>query len=78
MVIEQEILMADGTWTILKRKDEICIVDPQGRCRHQSKGHINTAAHLAMQLQRLPLESEPNLDEALRLTVEKFRNGEGL
>ncbi len=73
-MIEQEVLMSDGTWTILKKDNEICIVDPQGRCRHQSKGHMNTAVHLAMQLQKLPLPPEPNLDEALRMTVENFRN----
>jgi len=48
-MVEQEIHMKDGIWTILKKGDEICIVDPQGRCRHMSKGH-NTAMHLAMQL----------------------------
>lgn len=76
LMVEQQLIMKDGAWTILKKGDEICIVDPQGRCRHQSKGHMNTANHLAMQLEKLPLESEPNLDEALRMIVERFRNGQ--
>lgn len=75
-MVEQELLMPDGTWIILKKNNEICIVDPEGRCRHQSKGHMNTAAHLTMQLGKNKFESEPNLDEALRLVVENFRNGQ--
>lgn len=75
-MLEQEIIMKVGTWTILKKSDEICIVDHLGRCRHQSKGHVNTAMHLAMQLADKDLGSEPNMDEGLRLVVERFRNGQ--
>lgn len=75
-MVEQEIRMKDGIWTILKKGDEICIVDSQGRCRHMSKGHITTAMHFAMQLGDKALFSEPNADEALRMQVENFRNGE--
>jgi hypothetical protein len=74
-MLEQEIHMKDGIWTILKKGDEIMIVDPQGRCRHQSRGHINTANHLAMMLADRQFLSEPNADEALRMVVENFRNG---
>jgi hypothetical protein len=73
-MLEQEIHMKDGIWTILKKGDEICIVDSQGRCRHQSKGHVNTAMHLAMRLADNELPSESNMDEALRMTVERFKN----
>lgn len=73
-MIEQTLLMSGGTWTILKKGDEICIVDSEGRCRHQSRGHMNTAAHLAMQLGQNRFVSEPNADEALRMAVENFRN----
>lgn len=75
-MVEQEIILHDGIWTILKKGDEICIVDPQGRGRHQSKGHVNTAMHLAMQLADKQFLSEPNADEGLRLVVERFRNGQ--
>ena len=73
-MLEQTLQMKDGIWTILKKGDEICIVDPPGRCRHQSKGHVNTAMHLAMQLGDKPFGSEPNMDEGLRMVVERFRN----
>ena len=74
-MVEQQLLMKDGTWIILKKDDEIMIVDSQGRCRHQSKGHVNTANHLAMMLADRQFLSEPNADEALRMVVESFRNG---
>ena len=71
-MLEQQLLMKDGTWIILKKDDEIMIVDPQGRCRHQSKGHMDTAVHLAMQLGDKLLSSESNMDEGL--IVERFKN----
>lgn len=74
---EHKLSMKDGDWTILMKDDKICIVDPQGRSRHQSKGHVNTAMHLAMQLGDKPFRSEPNADEALRMMVERFRNEYG-
>ena len=73
-MIEQEILTKNGPWKILKNKDEICIVDPEGRERHRSKGHLMTAMHLAMMLSKNPLIPEPNADEALRLSAENFIN----
>lgn len=71
----QELETDKGIWKILKRGDTICIVDPQGRERHRSHGHVNTAVYLAMQLNRFALELEENADEALRWSAEKFIEG---
>lgn len=68
------ITMADNnTWEVLKRGEEICIVDNLGRQRHRSNSYSNTATHLAMMLNSLPLPEEPNADQELRREVEKFR-----
>jgi len=67
----QEIDMGP-TWKVLKRGDEVSIVDSEGRERHRSKGQINTAMHLAMQLNKQKFVSEPNADEALRLMAKDF------
>ena len=71
----QELETDKGVWKILKRGDEICIVDPQGRERHRSRGHVNTAIHLAMQLNRSSFASEENADQALRWSAERFMEG---
>lgn len=62
-------------WKILKKGDEICIVDHLGRSRHQSKTQMMTAMHLAMRLAESPLQSIPNADEALRYVAKEFENG---
>lgn len=72
----QELQTAGGIWRVLKRGDEVCIADPQGRQRHRSRGHVNTALHLAMQLDRNEFHSLPNLDETLRMAVEQFVQGD--
>jgi hypothetical protein len=67
---------AGGRWTVFKHGTEVCIVDPQGRHRHTSRGQANTAVHLAMYLARFPLDECENADEALRTFAQRFARGE--
>ena len=74
-----EIKLPEGTWQVLMRGDDVMIVDQHGRERHWSKGHVNTALHLAMMIAehtRLRFGQEPNLDKALQMITEKFREGD--
>lgn len=63
----------NGVWEIVVKGDECCIIDNQGRVRHESKGHENTAIHFAMFLAEHPLSSEPNADEALRMRAKEIK-----
>jgi hypothetical protein len=71
---ETEIITAKGTWKVLKKDNEICIVDSEGRERHRSKGHVMTAVHLAMMLAEKPLEPDCNADAELRRSAKEFIN----
>lgn len=64
--------MEGGKWIIAIKGREVCIIDPQGRCRHQSVGHHMTAIHLAMNIAKYPFASTPNADEALQLIAKRF------
>ncbi len=72
MLEQHEIALPNGIWKVLKKGDEICIVDNLGRSRHQSCGHLETAIHLAMFLGRNELTPHENADAALRSMVENF------
>jgi hypothetical protein len=61
-----------GVWNILKRGDEVCIVDNEGRERHRSQGHLMTAVHLAMHMARWPLPLNEEADASLRQSAEDF------
>ena len=70
----QEIVTKNGTWQVLKRGNEICIVDSEGRERHRSKGHVMTAVCYAMALSENKFNSLSNLDEALRMSAQQFKD----
>lgn len=73
--LEQEaVWLNDGEWVIYKRSDCVMIVDPDGRCRHESRGHLLTAIHLAIQLGKVEFNSTCTMDDALKLRAAKFRN----
>lgn len=76
MIEKQTLQTGHGDWTVLKKNDEICIVDAEGRCRHQSRGHINTAVYLAAALAERPMLSDENADTALRAAVAQFKESD--
>jgi hypothetical protein len=69
----QEVHLPSGIWKIyINSKGECLIADAEGRKRHRSKGHTNTAIHLAMYIGATPFVPETNADEALREEVKEF------
>lgn len=64
-----------NVWQVRLRGDWLQIVDGKGRERHRSKGHAMTGTHFAMQMQRLPFVSTPNVDAATRMHAERFVAG---
>src|SRR5262245_48408063 len=70
-----DVQIGKDVWKVLRRGSRICIVDGQGRERHRSEGHGNTAVHLAMQLARHTLETCPDLDESLHQAAQRFEAG---
>lgn len=72
----QTVGMNNGDWQVRIRGTECQIVDEQGRCRHMSQGHINTAIALACRLDDMLFQSDPVCDAAMKKLAEDFMAGE--
>jgi len=72
----QSVQTSNGIWEVLKRGDEICIVDPDGRAVHRSKTHTMTAVFLAVEMSaRYVPSTNDNADIACQMQAQNFREG---
>lgn len=67
-----EIELSGGIWRVVKIGDRVCIVDSLGRERHRGVGHMSTAIHLAMQLDKSEFASTDVVDDVLRKSAASF------